>query len=175
MSIACLHILGEEKVCFFWKRNGNFLNVSMWGLVLRPRYVTPCQVLTPRVLSVHIVALSLNRSVPNPLRRRFFRARKYNVEEAYKMFNAVCLAREKDRHCVFYDNIDIDLFDETRNIVRLPLNMLLDPLNICSSTLTGQAIETYVASLFTTLTWKPSPPQPWPLIRKVPNPCHCQI
>ena len=40
------------------------------------------------------------------------------------MFNAVYLAREKDRHCVFYDNIDIDLFDETRNIVRLPVHVL---------------------------------------------------
>lgn len=40
------------------------------------------------------------------------------------MFNAVCLTRAKDRHSVFYDNIDIDLFDETRNIVCLPPNIL---------------------------------------------------
>ena len=76
------------------------------------------------------------------------------------MFNAVCLARKKDRHCVFYDNIDINLFDETRNIVRLRPNILQNPLNIYSSTLTGQGIETNVASLSTTSTWKPSPPQP---------------
>ena len=76
------------------------------------------------------------------------------------MFNAVCLARKKDRHCVFYDNIDIDLFDETRNIVRLPPNIQQSSLNIYSSTLTGQGIETNVASLSTTSTWKPSPPQP---------------
>ena len=89
--------------------------------MLGPEYMSRfARSLIPRVLSVHIFALSLDRTVPNPFRRRFFRARKYNVDEAYKMFNAVCLAREKDRHCVFYDNIDIDLFDETRNIVRLP-------------------------------------------------------
>ena len=76
------------------------------------------------------------------------------------MYNAVCLTREKDRHCVFYDNIDIDTFDETRKIVRLTLHILQDHLNICSSTLTGQAIETNVVSLCTTLTWKPSPLKP---------------
>ena len=76
------------------------------------------------------------------------------------MFNAVCLTRDKNRHCLFYDNIDIDSFEETRRIVHLPLQILQDPLTKCSSTLTGQAIETNVASLCTTLTWKLSPLKP---------------
>ena len=138
----------------------------------------PTRSLTIRLLPVHIVVLS-----PSFLRtgtflirfcRRFFRARKYNVEEAYKMFNAVCLTREKHRHCVFYDNIDIESFEETRRIVRLFLPILQDHLNMCSSTLTGQAIGTNVASLCTTLTWKLSPLKAWPPIRKVPNPSLCQ-
>ena len=46
------------------------------------------------------------------------------------MFNAVCVTREKDRHCVFYDNIDIEKFEETRNIVRLPPNIIHNLLKI---------------------------------------------
>ena len=148
------------------------------GLMLWPGYVTPYQVFnSPSSFHTYTCLQTIvppKRSVPNPLCRRFFRARKCNVEEAYKMFNAVCLTREKDRHCAFYDNIAVDKFEETRNIVRPPLHILQNPLNICSSTLTGPAIETNVASLFTTLTWKLSPLKPWPLIRKVPNPSHYQ-
>lgn len=146
--------------------------------MLWPGYVTPYQIFDTSFsfcpYSYLKVIFSPNRNVPNPLCRRFFRARKYNIEDAYKMFNAVCLTREKHRHCVFYDNIDIESFDETRRIVRLPLDILQNPLNICSSTLTGLAIEINVASLFTTLTWKPSPLKHWPLMRKVPNPSHYQ-
>ena len=155
MLSACFHTLQKKKVCYFWKRDGPLAIIGAGALA------SMCHVL-------HVFDTSssfcphgpLNRKIPNPFCRRFFRARKYNVDEAYKMFNAVCLAREKDRHCVFYDNLDIDLFDETRNIVGLPPNILQNTLNICSSTLTGQAIETTVASLSTSSTWKPSPPQP---------------
>ncbi|KAL2042652.1 hypothetical protein N7G274_004411 [Stereocaulon virgatum] len=47
---------------------------------------------------------------------RFLRARKCDVEEAYKMFSAVCITRTRDRHCTFYDNVDVKAYNETRKM-----------------------------------------------------------
>ena len=51
--------------------------------------------------------------------RRFFRARQTNVRGALKQFSDAYTARQVNQVSVFYENVEVKDYEETRKLVRI--------------------------------------------------------
>lgn len=54
--------------------------------------------------------------------RRFLRARKWVVQDAYKQFKDTEEWRKANQLEVLYDTIDVDAYEKTRSLVRNPVD-----------------------------------------------------
>lgn len=94
---------------------------------------------------------------------RFLRARKFVPQEALKQFKTTEDWRKEQDLDNCYDNIDVDEYEATSQLVRLSQTTLYNAYLSCS-TLTGQAVETSKASqsaFSTSATSVPRNSPPW--------------
>lgn len=52
------------------------------------------------------------------MRRRFLRARQFNVEEAFKQFNNACTVRNANELLSAYDTFEVKDYEHCRQLVR---------------------------------------------------------
>lgn len=56
--------------------------------------------------------------------RRFLRARRWVIPDAYKQFHETEEWRKANNLDVLYDTIDLEVYDQSRRLVRKPINTI---------------------------------------------------
>jgi hypothetical protein len=94
--------------------------------------------------SIHVESPGLLSS------RRFLRARKYNVEEAYLQFNKACETRDANKLISVYERFDVSEFERARHLVRDDIVVLLSSILLMQiiSTPTGLVVAIDVECLY---------------------------
>ena len=79
---------------------------------------------------LYVVSLTLDQesAADSVLPRRFLRARKWVIKDAYQQFKDTEVWRKANQLEVLYDTIDVDAYEETRRLVRCCDAQLFDPL-----------------------------------------------